>query len=165
VLPCFRSCPLQAGRKLLQGGLSSTPAGAVLLMARSAWRQCRAASSCLVADLLLWKCVEMWISGAKTASREQGCGASVPRPLLDRSEQEPRPWGFKGGATWKVAPWEIEVRAPCGKVCAPSQMHKSRLSRDCCTNLAAEVPKSPLSQSLHSDVASLATTHPKDPAL
>jgi hypothetical protein len=30
---CFRSRPLQAGRKLLQGGLSEYPAGAVLLTA------------------------------------------------------------------------------------------------------------------------------------
>jgi hypothetical protein len=31
-----------------------------------------------VADPLLWICVEMWISGAKTATREQERGASVP---------------------------------------------------------------------------------------
>src|SRR3979490_2304584 len=48
--PYFRSCPLQAGRKLLQGGLSSTPAGAVLLMAGSAWRQCQAAPRVLASN-------------------------------------------------------------------------------------------------------------------
>ena len=56
--PYFRPCPLQAGRKLLQGGLSSTPAGAVLLMAGSAWRQCRAAPRVLASNpiryRLLW---------------------------------------------------------------------------------------------------------------
>src|ERR1700693_3831287 len=31
-----------------------------------------------VADPLLWICVEKWISGAKTATREQERGASVP---------------------------------------------------------------------------------------
>jgi hypothetical protein len=101
----------------------------------------------------------------KLHHENKGAGPRSRALYLIAQSKKPRPWGFKGGATWKVAPWELEVRAPYGKVCAPSQMHKSRLSRDCCTNLAAEVPKSPLSQSLHSDVASLATTHPKDPAL
>ena len=39
---------------------------------RTARRQCWATCSCFVADPLLWKSVEMWISGAKTAPREQG---------------------------------------------------------------------------------------------
>jgi len=45
---------------------------------RTARRQCWATCSCFVADPLLWISVEMWISGAKTATREQRRGAFGP---------------------------------------------------------------------------------------